>query len=214
MEDHLSKAYQQIDRTLQNLRSMLTEHLAELEKALKDASGDVHSKVAERKSQARKLQLDEKLTQLFDELKYYPSRSKREDWAISRLCEIDNPEEERIDKETHVQFLLTGRVYRFTYLDKGGSTGFDGRYFHHTKLSLKDESGKLLIEIKIALEHDYVTVLKPFASAPLSLARGWRTSWNATRSSRRTNKYATLSRSMNLGRSISLRTSLVWNECV
>ena len=162
MKDHLSKAYQQIDAEVQNLRSALTKHLVELEKALKDASGDVHSKVAERKSQARKLQLDEKLTQLFDEIKYYPSLSKRQDWLSSRLCEIDNPEEEKIDKETRVRFSLNGRVYRFTYLDEGGSTGFDGDDFHHTKLSLKDESGKLLIEINISVEYDYVTVLKPF----------------------------------------------------
>lgn len=96
-------------------------------------------------------------------MKYYPGWAKREEWLKDRLCEIDDPKAEKRDKEQDISFLLNGHSYMFTYLDKGGTTGFDGDYFHHTHLSLRDASNSLLIEINISVEHDdYGSALKPF----------------------------------------------------
>ena len=50
----------------------------------------------------------------------------------------------------------TGRENDSVYLRAWGD------YFHHTRLSLFDKSGRLLIEISISVECDYVTELKPF----------------------------------------------------
>jgi hypothetical protein len=166
MNDQLGKTYQQIEEATQNLRSALNNHLAEFERTLREDSGDVNAKVEERKYQARQLQFDKKLTELFDEIKYYPNWSQREDWLSIRLCEIDNPEGTKIDNETQVAFLLRGQAYRFIYLDEGRRTGFDGDDFHHTQLSLRDHAGRLLIEIDISVEYDHfwvtTTELKPF----------------------------------------------------
>ena len=166
MNNQLSRTYQQIEEAIQNLHSALNNHLAELERTLREDSGDVLSKVEERKHQARQLQLDKKLTELFDEIKFYPSWSQREDWLSFRLCEIDNPEGSKIENETQVAFLLGGQAYRFIYLDGGGRTGFDGADEHYTQLSLRDHAGRLLIEIEISVEYDHfwitTTKLMPF----------------------------------------------------
>ncbi len=163
MNQKPNKALQLIEAAVQNLRTILNEQLVLLEESLRSSSGDVHAMVAERKSLARKLKLDRKLTEIWEEVKYYPGWAKREEWPKHRLCEIDDPRVDKRDKEQDVSLLLNGHSYTFTYLDKGGTTRFDGDYFHQTHLSLRDASNSLLIEIHISVEHDeYGSVLKPF----------------------------------------------------
>jgi hypothetical protein len=163
MNQEPNKAQPLIEAAVQNLRTILNEQLVLLEESLRSSSGDVHAMVAERKSLVRKLKLDQKLTEIWEEVKYYPGVAKQKDSLKYRLCEIDDPKAEKRDKEHDISFLLNGHSYTFTYLDKGGMTGFDGDYFHHTNLSLRDASNSLLIEINISVERDdYGSVLKPF----------------------------------------------------
>jgi hypothetical protein len=152
-----------IEEAIQNLRATLNEQLARLEEGLKSSSGDVHAKVAERKSLARSLALDQKLTDIWEEVKYYPTWCNRDDWLKHRQCEVDDPQGYKREKEVDVAFLLNCHRYKFTYRDDGGTTGFDGDYFHHTQLSLRDTTNRVLIEINISIDYDEVgSVLKPF----------------------------------------------------
>ena len=163
MNNDTKRSVQLIEAAIQNLQATLSEHLAQLEESLKYSSGDVHTKVAERKSFARNLALDQKLTEIWEEVKYYPSWRNRDDWLKYRQCEVDDPQEDKREKELEVSFLLNGHRYKFTYCDDGGTTGFDGDYFHHTRLSLRNATNNILIEINISIEHDDVgSTLKPF----------------------------------------------------
>lgn len=163
MNDVTKRSVQLIEKAIQNLRSTLNEQLALLEKDLKSSSGDVHAKTAERKSFVKNLALDRKLTEIWEEVKYYPSWRNRDDWFKHCQCEIEDPQGEKREKEQDVSFLLNGHRYIFTYRDDGGTTGFDGEYFHHTKLSLRDATNKVLIEINISIDYDEMgSVLKPF----------------------------------------------------
>lgn len=163
MNDDSKRSVQLIEAAIQNLRSTLNEQLARLEEDLKFSSGDVHTKVAARKSMARNLALDRKLTEIWEEVKYYPTRRNSDDWLKHRLCEIDDPEGDKREQELDVSFLLNGHRYKFTYCDDGGTTLPDGDYFYHTRLSLRDATNNLSIEIDISIEHDYVgSVLKLF----------------------------------------------------
>lgn len=163
MNQEPNKAQPLIEAAVQNLRTILNEQLVLLEESLRSSSGDVHAMVAERKSLVRKLKLDQKLTEIWEEVKNYPGWAKREESLKYRLCEIDDPKAQKRDKEQDISFLLNGHSYMFTYLDEGGTTGFDGDYLHHTHLSLCDASDCLLIEINISVEHDhYGSALKPF----------------------------------------------------
>ena len=93
-----------IEAAVKNLRKILNEQLVLLEESLRSSSGDVHAMVAERKSLASKLKLDQKLTEIWEEVKYYPGWAKREEWLKDRLCEIDDPKAEKRDKEQDISF--------------------------------------------------------------------------------------------------------------
>jgi hypothetical protein len=163
MNDETKRSAQLIETAIKNLQATLNEQLACLEESFKSTSGDINTKVAERKSLARSLQLDKKLTELWEEVKYYPNLFKSNDRLKHRLCEIDDPHGDKREKELEVCFTLNGHRYKFTYRDGGSTTGFDGDYFHHAQLSVRDETNATLIEIKISIEHDHVgSVLKPF----------------------------------------------------
>ena len=156
MNYEAQKASERIEVAVQNLRSTLNEQLSDLEQSLKAASGDIHAKVAERKSFARNLHLDQKLMEIYEEVKYYPNWSTREDWLQSKysLCEIDEPKGETRDKERDISFKLNSHAYKLTYHDEGSSIGFDGDYVHYTQLSLRDSFDNLLIEINISVDVD------------------------------------------------------------
>jgi hypothetical protein len=146
--DVTKKSISLIEAAIQNLRATLNEQLARLEENLKYSSGDVHTKVAERKSLARNLALDKKLTEI---------------WEEYRICEIEDPQEHKLEHEIDVSFLLNGNGYKFTYRDDGGNTLPDGEYFHHTRLSLRDTTNRVLIEINISVDFQpYGNVLEPF----------------------------------------------------
>ena len=165
MNYETQKASERIEAAVQNLRSTLNEQLADLEKSLKAASEDIHARVAERKSLARKLRLDQKLIEIYEEMKYYPNWSTREDWLQSkyRLCEIDEPKGENRDKERDISFLLNSHAYKLTYHDEGSRIGFGGDYVHYTRLSLRGSFDNLLIEINISVDVDppFGLMLKP-----------------------------------------------------
>jgi len=161
MNEDAKRSVRLIEEAIQNLRATLNEQLARLEEELKSSSGDVHTKVGERKSLARSLALDQKLTDIWEEVKYYPTWYNRDDWLKHRQCEIDDPQGDTREKEIDVSFLLNGHRYKFTYRDDGGTAGFD--YFHHTQLSLRDATDRVLIEINISIDCDETgSVLKPF----------------------------------------------------
>lgn len=163
MNDDTKRSVRLIEAAIQNLRATLNEQLAQLEEGLKSSSGDIHEKVTERKSLARNLALDQKLTDIWEEVKYYPSWRNLDDWLKHRQCAIDDPQGDKREKEVDVSFLLNGHRYKFTYRDDGGTTGFDGEYFHHTQLALRDATNRVLIEINISIDYDEVgSVLKPF----------------------------------------------------
>src|SRR5213594_2591240 len=109
MGDDTSKAFERIQAAIQDLRSALSERVMRLEKTLREGSGDVHSKVAARKKIIEQLQLDQKITEIFQELQYYPTWSEKDDWLEHRLCEIDDPKGEKREKESDVSFLLNGQ---------------------------------------------------------------------------------------------------------
>ena len=173
MNDDTKRSVQLIEEAIQNLRATLNEQLARLEEGLKSSSGNVHAKVSERKSLARSLALDRKLTEIWEEVKYYPSWRNRDDWLKHRQCEIEDPQGEKREKELDVSFLLNGHRYMFTYRDDGGTTDFDGENFHHTKLLLRDATKKVLIEINISVDYDEVgSALNPFDVSAF-IAGGW-----------------------------------------
>ncbi|MFZ3066339.1 MAG: hypothetical protein WA277_13780 [Nitrospirota bacterium] len=163
MNDEINKSTERFKACIDKLRDSLNTELANLEKALKDQSGDIHHRVAERQELARELELDKKLCEIYEEIKHYPSWSGRDDWLKYRHYEIDDPKEEKIEHEHHIQFDLGNKHYELVYTDKGSSTGFDGDYFHHTHLRLLDSSGITLIGINISVEIDYIRELKPFS---------------------------------------------------
>ena len=150
-----------INAAVTSLRAVLENELITLENQFRSSSGDIHKLVQERKHLAKELALDKKLVEIFDEIRYYPSWAQKPDWQKLRMCEIDDPREEKREHEQTISFALYGNRYFMTYVDKGGSS-FEDEYFHHTKLSLSDHAGRLLIEVSISVEHDYVTILKPF----------------------------------------------------
>jgi hypothetical protein len=163
MSDDAKRSERLIEEAIQNLRATLNEQLTRLEESLKSKSGDIHAKVAERKSLARNLALDEKITTIWEEVKYYPTWSIRDDWLKHRQCEIQDPQGDKRDKEVDVSFLLNNHRYKLTYHDDGGTTGPDGEYYRHTQLSLREATDRVLIEINISVDYDEVgPVLKPF----------------------------------------------------
>ena len=163
MNEDIKKSVQRLEAAIQTLRAALSEQLACIEEDLKSQSGDVHGKVAERKNLARNLGLDRKLTEMWEEIRFYPSWCNRDDWLKYRLCNIDDPQESKHEEELDVSFLLNGHRYTFTYHDGGSTTGFDGDCLHHTLLSLRDGKNSVLIEINISIDYDCVgSVLNPF----------------------------------------------------
>ncbi len=163
MNDDLHKITERIKESVQTLRRSLDEELSQLERSLKDQSGDIHQRVSERQQLVRELEIDKKLTEIYEEIKYYPSWSARDDWGKYRNCEIDDPKEEKKDHEKIIRFGLNNKTYVLLYKDEGSSTGFDGDYFHHTHLNLLDAQGNILIGINISVEVDYVVELRPFS---------------------------------------------------
>ncbi len=151
-----------INAAIAVLRDALEKELVTLEDQLRINSGDIHKKVQERKSIARELALDKKLIEIFEEVRHYPAFAARPGWTKYRMCEVDDPKEEKRDHEHVVSFTLNDKQYSMTYIDQDGSTGFDGDYFHHTKLALADQERRLLIEVNISVEYDYISILKPF----------------------------------------------------
>lgn len=151
---------ERIESAVQNLRTTLKEELSDLERNLKAASGDIHAKVAELKSLCKKLQLDQKLLAIYEEVKNYPQWSTREDWLQSkyRLCEIDDPKGAEREKERDISFSLHGHLYKLTYHDEGSRLIF-GDYVHLTQLSLRDGFNNLLIEIRISVDVDQFGVM-------------------------------------------------------
>ena len=140
------KATERIEMAVQHLRSTLNKQLSNLENNLKTTSGDIHEVVEERKRLAKQLQLDQKLTEIYEEVKLYPTWSQ---WDVD--CEIDNPKGEKRDKENDISFSLNGHAYKFTFYDED-SMGSD--YLPRARLSLRDGFDKLLIEIKVTFsEH-------------------------------------------------------------
>lgn len=156
------RSVQLIEEAIQNFRATLGKQLSQLEESLKSSQGDVHAKVAEKKRLARNLALDQKLTEIWEEVKYYPGWCNRDDWLKHRQCEIEDPREEKREKELDVSFLLNGKRYKFTYHDDG-STNFFGEHSHHTQLSLRDAANRVLIEINISIDSNKMGIaLKPF----------------------------------------------------
>lgn len=151
-----------INAAVEGLRDVLEKELLTLENQLRTDSGDIHKKVQERKHLARELGLDKKLIEVFEEIRHYPSFALSPEWPKYRMCEVDEPKEEKFNDEKTLSFRLHANKYLMTYIDKGGSTGFDGNYFHHTQLSLADHEKRLLIEVYISVEYDHMTILKPF----------------------------------------------------
>jgi hypothetical protein len=162
MNQEPKKALPLIEAAVKNLRETLNGQLILLEESLRSSSGDVHTIVAERKSWAKKLKLDQKLKEIWEEVRHYPSLVKEEKWLEHRLCEIDDPKAEKRDKELDIYFLLNGHNYRFTYLDEKGTTDGDDEYFHCTQLTLRDANNSLLIEIQLREIDDYLSILRPF----------------------------------------------------
>ena len=142
-----------VEAAIMSLRAALNEEVLLLEETFRTNSGDINSKVAERKAFAKRLALDKKITEIWEEIRYYPSPS--------RLCEIDNPQRDKRENETELTFVLNSHHYRFVYWDEGGKTGFDGDYYHHAKLSLHNV--RLLMEISLSVERIEIgCILEPF----------------------------------------------------
>jgi len=159
------RSIQLIEEAIQNLSATLNEQLGRLEEDLKSSSGDVHAKVAERLSFAKNLALGRKLTEIWEEVKFYPGLCKRDDWLIHRQCEIDYPYDDHREKEWDVSFLLNVSQYKFTYSYDGAKTRA-GYYFHHPQLSLRDAANKVLIEIAIIPEDKLYRTFSVIAFIP------------------------------------------------
>lgn len=150
-----------IEAALKDLRAALNEQILRLEQTFKTSSGDIISKVAERKAFAKKLELDKRLTEIWEEIRYYPGLYKHQDWPKNRLCEIDNPQSDKRENELEITFVLNSHPYRFIYRDEGGKTDFEGEHYHHARLSLHDVN--VLIEIHMSVERiEFGSILEPF----------------------------------------------------
>lgn len=156
LNDDTRRSVQIIEEAIQNLRAVLDEQLSQLEASFKAGSNDIHEKVAERKRFAENLELDRKLASIWEEVRPYPMWRDRDDWSELRMAEIEDPQKEEREKEQDVSFLLNGHRYTFTYHDDGGTMGFSGEPYHHTRLSLRDSTNKVFIEIKLSVEYDEV----------------------------------------------------------
>jgi hypothetical protein len=153
---------EKINDAILNLQNVFNHELQEMEERLKKGTGNVHQKVQERKRIARELRLDKKLVEIYEEIKHYPSWSKRDDWLTCRDFEIEDPQVSEVEHEKTISFDFKENHYSLKYFDDGSSTDFDGEYFHYTKLTLQDNFENKLIEINISVEYDYMTVLSPF----------------------------------------------------
>jgi hypothetical protein len=155
-----------ITAAVDNLRSTLESELSRLEDSLKNQSGDVHEKVAERKRLAKELGLDKKLCEIYDEIRFYPSWSKSEDWWPNhRLCEIDNPTGEKRNNDEFIRFEINNKKYELVYQDEEPNTRHELGDFHHTYLKLLDGEGRCLIGINVSVDVDYIVEFKPFGIA-------------------------------------------------
>ena len=95
---------EKINDAISNLQNVFDLELQELEEKLKKGSGNVHQKVLERKSIARELKLDKKLIEIYEEIRPYPSWSKRNDMLTYRDFEIEDPQESEAEHEKTISF--------------------------------------------------------------------------------------------------------------
>jgi len=162
-DNQIANSDKNINDAILNLHDVFRLELDRIEENYKNSTGDIHTRVEERKNMARELKLDKKIIEIYEEIKFYPSWSKKEDWLTHRDFEIENPQAHKKENEETIVFKLKGNQYFLKYFDKGSSIDFDGDYFHHTKLSLFEaNSDKKLFEVNISVESDYITELKPF----------------------------------------------------
>jgi len=91
------------------------------------------------------------LRQLLEEVKYWPSWSKRDDFEQYKNlnCELLSAENNSVGdpnqrhEETVVKFIYNGRTYTFMFLDKGWSV-LPGSTERYGVASLNDETGSVL----------------------------------------------------------------------
>ncbi|MGH8071938.1 MAG: hypothetical protein ACRERE_43250 [Candidatus Entotheonellia bacterium] len=131
-----------IDKALGALRTALNQTLTQREADLARSITNAAATVEQRKALAVTLNLTERLFEIYEEIRFYPS------WAVncpeelcSAVADVNAPQDHR--DELAVAFTLNGTRYSFLYA--GHWTTFpDGDSSYYADLSLTDSSGKAL----------------------------------------------------------------------
>jgi hypothetical protein len=131
-----------IDKALAALRTALSLTLTQREADLARSSTKAAATVEQRKALAVTLNLTERLFEIYEEIRFYPS------WAVncpeelcSAVADVDAPQDHR--NERGVAFTLNGARYSFLYAGRW-TTFPDGEGSYYADLSLTDSNGMAL----------------------------------------------------------------------
>lgn len=129
-----------IDKALAALRAALSSTLTQREADLAQSRAKAAATVEQRKALAVTLNLTERLFEIYEEIRFYPSRAVNcPEELCSSVADVDAPQDHC--DERAVAFTLNGARYSFLYAGRW-TTFPDGEGSYYADLSLTDSNGR------------------------------------------------------------------------